>query len=130
MTFMPGSGIARVRAFARRLTPVDAGALGILVLFLLARVVRALGPAVPLLGLLDYLFVLALIYFAFRLTPWVRGQLMWSLRNRLIVAYVFIAVVPVVLLLTMAGIAAYLMSVQVGAHIVREGLAEGTRQRA
>jgi sigma-B regulation protein RsbU (phosphoserine phosphatase) len=124
MTFMPGSGIARVRAFARRLTPVDAGALGIVVLFLLARVVNALGLAVPLLGLLDYLFVLALIYFAFRLTPWVRGQLMWSLRNRLIVAYVFIAVVPVVLLLTMAGIAAYLIYVQLGAHILRDGLAE------
>src|SRR6202046_362995 len=124
MTFMPGSGIARVRAFARRLTPVDAGALGILVLFLLARVVNALGLAVPLLGLLDYLFVLALSYFAFRLTPWVRSQLLWSLRNRLIVAYVFIAVVPVVLLLTMAGIAAYLIYVQLGAHILRDGLAE------
>ena len=85
---------------------------------------RALGFPVPLLGLLDYLFIVALIYFAFRVTPWVRSQLMWSLRNRLIVAYVFIAVVPVVLLLTMAGIAAYLVYVQLGAHILRDGLAE------
>ena len=103
---MAGRAIARMRAFTRRLTPVDAGALGIIALFVLARIARALGLAVPLLGLLDYLFILALIYFAFRLTPWVRSQLLWSLRNRLIVAYVFIAVVPVVLLLTMAGIAA------------------------
>jgi sigma-B regulation protein RsbU (phosphoserine phosphatase) len=124
MTVMAGRAIARVRAFARRLTPVDAGALGIVALFVLARVVRSLGFGVPLLGLLDYLFILALIYFAFRITPWVRSQLLWSLRNRLIVAYVFIAVVPVVLLLTMAGIAAYLVYVQLGAHILRDGLAE------
>ena len=111
--------IARIRVFARRLTAVDAGALGLVVLFVLARIVRAYGFAFPLLGLLDYLFVVALIYFAFRLTPWVRGQLLWSLRNRLIVAYIFIAVVPVVLLLTMAGIAAYLIYIQLGAHILR-----------
>jgi sigma-B regulation protein RsbU (phosphoserine phosphatase) len=124
MNAMSARPIARARAFARRLTPVDAGALGLLVLFLLARTVSGFGVNVPLLGLLDYLFVLALIYFAFRLTPWVRGELMWSLRNRLIVAYVFIAVVPVVLLLTMAGIAMYLIYVQLGAHILRDGLAE------
>lgn len=116
--------IARVRAFARRLTALDAGALVLIALFVLARVVLAYGVRVPLLGLLDYLFIVALIYFAFRLTPWVRGQLLWSLRARLIVAYVFIAVVPVVLLLTMAGIAAYLIYVQLGAHILQDDLAE------
>ena len=116
--------IARVRAFARRLTALDAGALVLIALFVLARVVLAYGFRVPLLGLLDYLFIVALIYFVFRLTPWVRGQLLWSLRARLIVAYVFIAVVPVVLLLTMAGIAAYLIYVQLGAHILQDDLAE------
>ncbi len=121
---MPERIIARMRVVARRLTAVDAGALGIVVLFVLARIVRAYGFAFPLLGLLDYLFVFALIYFSFRLTPWVRGQLLWSLRNRLIVAYIFIAVVPVVLLLTMAGIAAYLLYIQLGAHVLRDGLAD------
>jgi sigma-B regulation protein RsbU (phosphoserine phosphatase) len=121
---MPERIIARLRVFLRHLTALDLGALGIVALFLLARILRAYGRAVPLLGLLDYLFIVALIYFAFRLTPWVRGQLLWSLRNRLIVAYVFIAVVPVVLLLTMAGIAAYLVYVQLGAHILQDDLAE------
>jgi len=121
---MPERIIARMRVVARRLTAVDVGALGIVVLFVLARIARAYGAAVPFLGLLDYLFVFALIYFSFRLTPWVRSQLLWSLRNRLIVAYIFIAVVPVVLLVTMAGIAAYLLYIQLGAHVLRDGLAD------
>jgi hypothetical protein len=37
-----------------------------------------------------------------------------SLRNRLVAAYVFIAVVPVLLLLAMAGLAAYLPYWQLG----------------
>ncbi|HUJ82843.1 MAG TPA: hypothetical protein VLW83_13235, partial [Candidatus Acidoferrales bacterium] len=63
---MPERIIARLRVVARRLTAVDVGALGIVALFVLARIVRAYGFAFPLLGLLDYLFVFALIYFSFR----------------------------------------------------------------
>ena len=48
------------------------------------------------------------VYFVVRLFPWIRRRVLWSLRNRLIVAYLFMAVVPVVLLVTMIGIATYL----------------------
>jgi sigma-B regulation protein RsbU (phosphoserine phosphatase) len=54
--------------------------------------------------------------------PWFRNQLLWRLRNRLIVAYVFIAVVPVVLLLTMAAVAAYGLYLQLGAHLLHDDL--------
>ena len=58
----------------------------------------------------------------FRLFSWVRNKLLWRLRNRLIVAYLFIAVVPVVLLLVMVGIGMYLLYPQIGAHLLQDGL--------
>ena len=49
---------------------------------------------------------------------WLRQNLMWRLRNRLIVTYVFIGVIPVVLLVLMAGIAGYLFAGQFATFIV------------
>jgi len=43
---------------------------------------------------------------------WLRDHLMWRLRNRLIVTYVFIGAIPVALLLLMGQIAAYLLAAQ------------------
>ena len=47
-------------------------------------------------------FVAAMLFFilAFR---WVKRRILWRLRNRLIVTYVFIGVIPAVLLVAMAG---------------------------
>src|SRR5579885_2937393 len=47
---------------------------------------------------LSFLFFLFLLLMAFR---WVRQKLMWRLRNRLIVTYVFIGVIPILLLVGM-----------------------------
>ena len=41
---------------------------------------------------------------------WFRQRFMWRLRNRLIITYVFIAVIPLVLVLMMALIAGYLFA--------------------
>lgn len=41
-----------------------------------------------------------------------RGALIWRLRNRLLVTYIFIGVVPVLLVVLMAGIAGYLLTGQ------------------
>jgi sigma-B regulation protein RsbU (phosphoserine phosphatase) len=49
---------------------------------------------------------------------WMRHNLMWRLRNRLIVTYVFIGVIPVVLLVAMAGIAGYLFAGQFATFVV------------
>jgi sigma-B regulation protein RsbU (phosphoserine phosphatase) len=54
----------------------------------------------------------------------VRNQVLWRLRNRLIIAYIFIAVVPVVLLLTMAALGAYAIYLQLGAHLLHDDLDE------
>lgn len=45
-------------------------------------------------------------------------QLVWRVRNRLAVAYIFMALVPVVLLLTMALIVTYIMAGQTAAYMV------------
>jgi sigma-B regulation protein RsbU (phosphoserine phosphatase) len=53
---------------------------------------------------------------------WVRRQLMWRLRNRLIVTYVFIGVIPVVLLLSMGLLAGYLFAGQFATYVAMSDL--------
>jgi sigma-B regulation protein RsbU (phosphoserine phosphatase) len=49
---------------------------------------------------------------------WVRQKLMWRLRNRLIVTYMFIGVIPAILLLTMAFVSLYLFAGQFANFVV------------
>ncbi len=106
----------------RRTSPLDRVASGILLLTLIARLGAWAGMQVPYSTFLGFLSFLAIIYFVVRLIPWFRMQVMWPLRNRLIVAYVFIAVVPVILLLSMAGVAMYGLYLQLGAHLLHDDL--------
>ena len=46
----------------------------------------------------------------------------WRLRNRLILAYVLIAVVPILLILALVGLGGYLMAGQVAVYLVRSEL--------
>ncbi len=56
------------------------------------------------------------------LIRWIRKQLLWRLRNRLIVTYVFIGVIPVVLILTMIVIAGYILGNQLTTMLVHRDL--------
>ena len=114
----------RLLVFLRRTSAFDRIALGILVLYLIFRLFALAGMRLPFTGLLFFLSFISGIYFVVRLMPWVRNYLLWRLRNRLIVAYVLIAVVPVVLLLGMAGLAAYGLYLQLGAHLLHDALQE------
>jgi sigma-B regulation protein RsbU (phosphoserine phosphatase) len=67
---------------------------------------------------LKYLAVLGGIYLLFRLIGWWRDRLLWSLRNRLIVAYLFIAVVPILSIVTLAVLAGRILYSQLGAYIL------------
>src|ERR1035438_8464361 len=53
---------------------------------------------------------------------WVRRQLMWRLRNRLIVTYVFIGVIPIVLLVMMGILAGYLFGGQFATYVAMSDL--------
>src|SRR5690242_3051937 len=56
------------------------------------------------------------------LIRWIRNKVLWRLRNRLIVTYVFIGVIPVVLILTMVGIAGYILGNQLTTMLVHRDL--------
>jgi sigma-B regulation protein RsbU (phosphoserine phosphatase) len=53
---------------------------------------------------------------------WVRRRLMWKLRNRLIITYVFIGVIPVVLLLLMGGLSTFFLGGQFATYIATADL--------
>jgi phosphoserine phosphatase RsbU/P len=99
-------------------TIVDLVALAVVVLTGLLVGLHYVYSKAPLNPLLIVLAIGSLLYLAVRLGMWAKKHLLWSLRNRLITAYLFIAVVPVLLLLTMAGLAAYLLYWQLGSYVI------------
>jgi phosphoserine phosphatase RsbU/P len=101
---------------------LDRVALVIILLYVAVRAFAAFVVPVRFAGFIGFLSFLAAVYLLVRLLPWFRTKFMWTLRNRLIVVYVFIAVVPVILLLSMVGLAAYGLYLQLGAHIFHDDL--------
>src|ERR1035437_5574489 len=97
----------RFRTFWSGLNLIDWAALAIVMVFAILWGLRQFYEHAPQSGFLLFLAICAAIYFVVRGWLWARAHLLWSLRNRLVTAYVFIAVVPVLLLLTMAGLASY-----------------------
>jgi len=53
---------------------------------------------------------------------WLRRVLMWRLRNRLIVTYVFIGVIPIILLVAMALLAGFLFAGQFATYVAMSDL--------
>src|SRR5260370_41567506 len=79
-------------------------------------ILTLLGKSGGLASFLKYLAVLAGIYLLCRFIGWWRNRLLWSLRNRLIVAYLFIAVVPILLIVALVQIAGPLPYSPPGSH--------------
>ena len=88
--------------------------------FCIAGLVAATDPLDNLrgAGLLRLLGLLAAGYIVYRYWSRWRAELMWSLRNRLIVTYVFLAVVPIVLLLILASLLGQILYSQLGAYLL------------
>jgi sigma-B regulation protein RsbU (phosphoserine phosphatase) len=97
---------------------VDWITLAILLLYGALEGLREYHPQIPQSGFLFFLVICASLYWLVRGWVWARNHLLWSLRNRLVAAYIFIAVVPVLLLLSMAGLAAYLLYWQLGSYVI------------
>jgi sigma-B regulation protein RsbU (phosphoserine phosphatase) len=112
----------RLFIFFRRTSPLDVIAAAIVALYILAHIALIFRPTIPFSSFLTFLAFLSSVYLFVRLIPWLRNRFMWTLRNRLIVTYVFIAVVPVILLLSMAGLATYGLYLQLGAHLFHDDL--------
>src|ERR1700683_4799860 len=105
--------------FWRRLSRLDMVALVVFVAGTLVSVTAFSGGAV---SFVKYLAVLAGIYLIVRGIAWGRNRLLWSLRNRLIVAYLFIAVVPILLIMTFVVLAGNFLYSQLGAYLLYEDL--------
>src|SRR5437016_13179314 len=71
---------------------------------------------------LKYLAVLEGVYRLFQLFAWWRDRLLWSLRNRLNVAYLYIAVVPILSIVTLAVFTGRILYSQLGASLLPEAL--------
>ncbi|HXX19104.1 MAG TPA: SpoIIE family protein phosphatase [Candidatus Acidoferrum sp.] len=112
----------RLMLWLRRTSPLDRAAFAVLVLYVVERIALGIGIYVPFESFIAFVSFVAVVYFVVRLIPWIRTRLLWRLRNRLIVAYIFMAVVPVVLLLTMVAVSLYLLELQIGAHLLGDDL--------
>ena len=90
------------------------------VLFVLALLLRWVAPAwgSSIGWWVKFLVFDAAMLFAIVAFRWLKKKLLWRLRNRLIVTYVFIGVIPVVLLIALAFITLYLFAGQFASFVV------------
>ena len=102
--WLPGSRLGRLTVYFLALD---------LLFFLAARLSAWLGSGgATLQGWVRFLTFVSCALGLFWLLRWTRRRLLWRLRNRLIVTYVFIGVIPVVLLAVMAASAFWLFAGQ------------------
>ncbi len=71
-----------------------------------------------LVGWVDFLLIVAAVLYLILAFRWVKRRILWRVRNRLIVTYVFIGVIPAVLLVAMASITLYGFAGQFAVFVV------------
>jgi len=108
----PVSRVARIAWYCLRMA-----ALLFVLGWLLQLVKPSWGQAVS--GSVSFFLVVAAFLFCIVGFRAVKKKLLWRLRNRLIVTYVFIGVVPVILLAAMAGVTLYWFAGQFASFVVR-----------
>lgn len=101
---------------------MDRAAVVYLIVYAAERIAHHFGLGLIFPAVQGLLAVAAVAYLAVRLALRFRRHVLWSLRNRLAFVYVFIAVIPIILLVAMVGIAAVLLELQIGAHLLRDDL--------
>lgn len=89
-------------------------------LFMAQSVAKPFRPAVAsdLGGWVTFVSILAVFFLLITGFRWLRANILWRLRNRLIVTYVFVGFIPTVLLISMGLITIYLFAGQFASFIV------------
>lgn len=116
---------ARLRAVVRPQSKLGKTTLWFGVLCGLAELLQLIVRPAPGSMLSGWAQFLAFLFFFFLLLMalrWVRQKVMWRLRNRLIVTYVFIGVIPILLLVAMGLLAGYLFAGQFATYIALSDL--------
>ncbi len=100
-----------------------------LLLFAAQWLTRRASPATSasLAGWVIFLTAVAIVLLAIAFYRWLRSQLLWRLRNRLIVTYVFIGVIPVFLLLLISLLTLYLLAGQFASFVVTSDISTHLR---
>jgi sigma-B regulation protein RsbU (phosphoserine phosphatase) len=105
--------------------PGRAIVLGILIKFAIAPVRVVLGTTPPFLGVVDTVAGVAiaagLAWFVFRLLVLAKRRLLWRVRRKLILSYIFIGVIPSVLILIFFLFAGSLVFMNVSAYLFKDG---------
>jgi sigma-B regulation protein RsbU (phosphoserine phosphatase) len=99
-----------------RLEQIFLALVGLYAVLFFSRIAPGLGALVAFAA-----FILGLII-SIRLLRRSMRTAIWRLRNRLVVAYLFIAVVPIVLILALVGIASYALLGQMAVYLVNTEL--------
>ena len=85
------------------------------------------GASASLAGWVAFLSFLAATLYTVVGFRWLRSKLLWRLRNRLIVTYVFIGVIPAFLLVMISFITLYLLAGQFASFVVTSEIASRLR---
>src|SRR5216110_1329279 len=105
----------QLKEFWRRLSLPDLFAAGMVVM---GTLLLAIGKSGAVFSFVKYIALLCAGYLLVRFIGWWRSRLLWSLRNRLIVAYLFIALVPVLLTV----VSAKLLYMQLGGYVLYQDI--------
>jgi sigma-B regulation protein RsbU (phosphoserine phosphatase) len=95
---------------------------GLSVFFFVLRWITGAAAGSKLSGWATFFTVVFTLCALWLTSRWALRHLLWRLRRRLIVTYIFIGVIPVVLLLLMAGVGSYLLAGQFAAYIAISNL--------
>jgi phosphoserine phosphatase RsbU/P len=78
-------------------------------------------------GWIGFLLFIAAVLFSVLAFRWLKTRVLWRLRNRLIVTYVFIGVIPVLLLVAMAFITLFMFAGQFASFVVTSEISSQLR---
>src|SRR5687768_15883159 len=65
--------------------------------------------------------IAAVVYFVWRVIALMKRRLLWRVRRRLILSYIFIGVVPAILIISFVMLGAFVVSINVSSYLFREG---------
>ncbi len=80
------------------------------------------APASAFTTVVQFVAIVLALWMLLRLARAGLRQAIWRLRNRLIVTYVLIAVVPILLIVALVGVGSYMLAAQVAVYIARTEL--------
>jgi sigma-B regulation protein RsbU (phosphoserine phosphatase) len=110
---------ADIKTVWKRLGKLDKAFLILLFLYI---VLLLIVPASSFVSFLQFVLFVLGAWVVIRLTRVGLRKAIWRLRNRILVTYVLIAVVPILLILTLAGLGTYMLAGQVAVYLARSEL--------